>query len=664
VTDTGGFAQLLHWEIIAGTLLVILLIGAVFTISLGRMVRQRTSELQSIFDHMQEVLYRADAGGKILMVTPSVQALFGYSPKEVRGRMVTDFYVDDSERTELRRQIDTYGKVIDYRIRLRHKNGSERWVSVNSHVYHDDEGHVAGVEGTFRDVTDLVRAEEKYQTLAMAVENSPASIIITDSEGYILHVNPAYESISGYSSDEVLGKNPRFQGSGQTPVEAYRDMWESVTAGRTWRGEFLNRRKNGELYCQSAAIAPVHDQYGKINFYVAVQEDISERKQAAEDLEQARLQADAANAAKSRFLAAASHDLRQPLQAMRLYLDVLGERVMDTQNQSLVSKLQMAHTDVGNMLDRLLDISQLDAGEVQANPEVFDLSGMLGALHEQYMAQASMAGLAWRLRVPAGILRVDSDPVFVKEILSNLISNAIRYTVNGGILLAARRRGDSVRIQVLDTGPGIVRERQEEIFQEFVQLGNPERDRRKGVGLGLSIAVRMSRILGSNIELISKPGHGSNFSFSVPLSNQGESLVEQQTGASVQRDFTGRLVFVIDDDPLMRDSLAMLLHQWKCSVKTFGDGEKALAAMRGNDRVPDAVIADYRLRDNVTGVQVIRDIHALAGQPVPALLLTGDAEPARMQEASAAGFPMLYKPAPALKLGLFLESHLSPKVDK
>lgn len=660
MTESAEFPQLLRWEMIAGTLLVLVLIVTAFSVSLSRMVRQRTAELQSIFDHMQEVLYRADVRGRILMVSPSVEALSGYSPKEVLGRSVADFYVDDTERTELRRQIDAHGMVLDYRMRLRHKHGRMIWISVNNHVYHDESGHVAGVEGTFRDVTDLIRAEEKLQTLALAVENSPASIIVTDSKGCILHVNPAYERISGYASDEVLGRNPRFQGSGRTPVASYRAMWRAISAGKTWRGEFLNRRKSGELYCQSAAIAPVRDKHGNINFYVAVQEDISERKQVAEDLENARLQADGANAAKTRFLAAASHDLRQPLQAMRLYLDVLGERLKDAENRDIVAKLQMAHSDVGNMLDRLLDISQLDAGEVQARPEVFDLSALLREIHEQCAAQVAHTGLAWRLHVPAEAFQVDSDPVFVKEILSNLISNAIRYTPQGGILLAARRRGHAVRIEVWDTGIGIAPEKQNEIFQEFVQLGNPERDRRKGVGLGLSIAGRMSRILGSGIDLKSRPACGSRFSFVLPCAKSAVQTAQKQAGIPPKRDFSGRMIFVIDDDPLMRDSLGMMLHQWQCSVRTFSGRGAVLAALGESDCIPDAVIADYRLRDNTTGAQVICEMQALTGCPIPALLLTGDTEPSRMQEASAAGFPLLYKPVSAQKLALFLERHLNP----
>jgi len=652
-----------HWDMLSELFLLTLAVGIVLIVALRRMVARRTAELQSIFDHMQEVLYRTDAQSRILMVSPSIEALSGYSPEEVRGRPVTDFYVDEAERTDLRRQLDASGRVFDYRIRLRHKNGSVICVSVNTHEYHDVKGRVAGVEGTFRDVTDLVLAEEKLQTLAQAVENSPASIIVTDSEGLIQYVNPAYERISGYSFGEVLGRNPRFQGSGQTPVEAYRDMWASVTAGKTWRGEFLNRRKNGELYCQSAAIAPVHDKHGNISFYVAVQEDISERKRVAEELEKARQQADAANAAKSRFLAAASHDLRQPLQAMRLYLDVLAERLQEPAEQMLVGKLQTAHADVGGLLDRLLDMSKLDAAEAQPTLHPFDLGGMLRDLYEQYQAPAGVAGLALRLHALPDPMWVNSDPVFVKEILGNLISNAIRYTEQGGIMLSARRCGEALRIQVWDTGLGIAPERQKEIFQAFVQLGNPERDRRKGVGLGLSIVSRMCRLLGSRIELQSSVGRGSVFSFDLPQAGVEAQPAARGEDVSGGWDFTGRLVLVIDDDVQVRDSLGMLLEQWRCEVMAFADSQTALAAVRGMQRCPDALITDYRLRDHATGVDAIRALHAQAGHAIPALLLTGDTGPERMQQASSAGFPLLHKPVAAHRLGRFLQRHFFPTED-
>jgi len=652
-------ALLMRWEVLAGLLILIALAGGFFIVSLRRAVRRKTAQLQSIFDHMQEVLYRTDNKGCIQMITPSVTALIGYTPKDVCGKPVTNFYVDEGEREALISRVRESGSVHDYRIRLRHRSGTTVWVSVNCHQYSDEQGRAAGVEGTFRDIGVLKQAEEKLQTLALAVENSPVGIIITDSRPSIIHVNPAFERISGYARDEVLGENPSFQSSGETPVEAYRELWGTLKAGGTWRGEFLNRRKNGEVYCQESAIAPVRNEHGDIIYYVAVQEDISERKQAAGALEQARLQADEANAAKSRFLAAASHDLRQPLQAMRLYLDVLAERSRTSQERLLIGKLKATHRDVGGLLDRLLDMSQLDGGDVQPKKEVFDLADMLRDLHEQYQMLTINAGLAWRLRLASGDLRVNSDPVFVKEILSNLISNAIRYTRHGGILLAARHRVSAVRIDVWDTGPGIESGRQDEIFQEFVQLGNPERDRRKGVGLGLSIAGRMSRMLGSSIVLHSRQGKGSVFSFELPLATGDTQVAMHPAEIAAEWNFKGRLVLVIDDDPQLRDSLGMLLEQWQCEVLACGAPDEALVATRNKKRFPDAIIADFRLRKNANGVDAVRALQVLAGWQIPALLLTGDTDLSRLQEASSAGFPLLHKPVPAHKLGMFLERHLT-----
>jgi len=605
---------------------------------------------------MQEVLYRTDSNGRILMVTPSVAALSGYAPEELRGRHVADFCVDKGEHDELLHRYHTDGCVHDYQIRLQHRDGSTVWVSVNSHPYFDARGKMAGVEGTVRDVSTLKQAEGRLQTLALAVENSPAAIIITDSDASIIYVNPAFERISGYSAKEVIGKNPHLQSSGQTPNETYHDMWCTILAGKTWNGEFSNRRKNGEIYYQRTAIAPVRDKHGDIHYFVAVQEDVSELKLNVAALKEARIQADKANAAKSRFLAAASHDLRQPLQAMRLYIDVLAMQLAESKQKKLVARLQAAHSDLGSLLDRLLDISHLDLCELQPKKEAFDLGRMLRDLYEQYHSMAAKAGLDWRVRVPTGSMRVDSDPVFVKEILSNLINNAIRYTKHGGILLGARRRDGKVRVEVWDTGPGIPDESQGDIFQEFTQLNNPERDRNKGIGLGLSISNRMALLIGAHIGLRSTRGRGTLFYFFLPLSVAEGKTVSLQTETSTL-DFPGRLIFVVDDDTQVRDGLGMLLRQWQCDVRAFPDGISVLAAMQGGI-MPDAVIADYRLHDEASGLDIVKNIRISAGYAIPAVILTGDKDGTPLRAATEAGVPLLYKPVDAAKLKRFLSAYL------
>jgi len=382
-------------------------------------------------------------------------------------------------------------------------------------------------------------------------------------------------------------------------------------------------------------------------------------QQRTRELYDSTLAADKANADKSRFLAAVSHDMRQPMQAMRLYLDVLEAQLKQDENREIVRKIQVTHDDFSGLLSRCLDLSQLDAGSMQAQREVFDVGELLQQLHVEYLPLVEAGGLSFRMRQPQTQTLIYSDRTFVLRILTNLISNALRYTQHGGILLTARRQGSFLRLSVWDTGSGIKESQQEMIFQEFLQLGNAERDRNKGVGLGLSIASRMCLLLGEPIQLKSVWGKGSQFFFDVPLSDVPQSDVDsplraKQGDVLSQADFNGMRVFVIDDDARMRDSLRMILEQWQCEVCCCADKQQAIAAL--DQEMPDVIISDYRLANGITGFEVISQLNALASKNIPALLLSGDSDPELMQEAISAGLPLLIKPVSPERLQRFLES--------
>jgi len=374
------------------------------------------------------------------------------------------------------------------------------------------------------------------------------------------------------------------------------------------------------------------------------------------ELKQAKESADSANAAKTRFLATASHDMRQPMQAMRLYIDVLAERMKKTGNREVIDKLQTVHADLSSLLERCLDISQMDAGVISPQPEIFNLNKLLHLLHEQYLPLAHEAGLSFQMHLSARDVLVYSDPSFVKGILANLISNAIRYTKQGGILLSAKQHGTAMRLEVWDNGPGIEQSKQQEIFQEFVQLSTPAHDDNQGLGLGLAIASRMCRLLGDRIRVRSSPGRGAVFSFDVPLESYPEPVEECHEATQEFVSLAGMLVFVLDDEAQIRDSLGMMLEQWQCKVMSFSDQQQALEAMQRMKGSPDAIIADFRLANEKTGVEAIQQLQKKAGNNIPALLLTGDTDPARVKEALEAGLPLLNKPVEAKRLRLFLES--------
>jgi len=374
--------------------------------------------------------------------------------------------------------------------------------------------------------------------------------------------------------------------------------------------------------------------------YAGLEQKVTERTQ----------ELDAANKAKTRFLAAASHDLRQPMHALGLFVAQLRGCIAEPGTLALVGKVESAVTALQELLDALLDISRLDAGVVVPATADFRLQPLLTRLESAFAPQAENKGV--RLRAAPTRLAVRTDPVLLERILINLLANAVRYTEHGGVLIGCRRRGANVRIEVCDTGVGIAESHRESIFQEFFQIGNPERDRRKGLGLGLAIATRLARLLDSRIELASRPGKGSVFGIELPRGAAADGMV---TLPHAIKSLRGVRVLVVDDDTLVRDAMTSLLKQWGCEVWSAGRGAEADSLLMQQRITPDAVICDYRLPDGETGIDVIRRLREIAGAGLPAALVTGDTAPERLREATDSGYALLHKPVQPAKLRLLLE---------
>jgi len=353
----------------------------------------------------------------------------------------------------------------------------------------------------------------------------------------------------------------------------------------------------------------------------------------------ARREAEEANTAKSKFLAAASHDLRQPIHSQGLFISVLANTPLDTQQRELVENIRQSSESSRDMLNTLLDFSRIDAGVIKPQKKTFRLQPLLYKLESELAPLADTKGLVYRTRESA--FSVNTDPALLELILRNLILNAIRYTDRGGILIATRRRGGRCSIEIWDTGVGIQPDQQGVIFREFHQLGNPERDSRKGLGLGLAISDGLARTLGHDITLESCPGRGSVFRLSVDFAD--ELLLEDIVEATERpvSTITAR-VLVVDDEASVRDGMRHLLAAWGAEVETAeGLGEaRAIVA----DWEPNLIISDYRLRDQQTGGETIRALREQLGEETPALLITGDTAPERLREAQAGGVPLLHKP--------------------
>ena len=385
---------------------------------------------------------------------------------------------------------------------------------------------------------------------------------------------------------------------------------------------------------------------------------IRELKSQTEAALAARATAETASLAKSQFLAAASHDLRQPVHAMGLFAAALALRVRDPGVTPLVASIRASVEALEHLFAELLDLSQLDAGALRPAPRGFALGPLFARLAADFAPQAQAAGVS--LRVVPTRLSAISDPVLLERVLRNLLANAVRYTPNGGIVLGARRRAGAVRVDVIDSGIGIADADSKRIFDEFVQLAGAPRNHAggRGMGFGLAIVRRLAAICGHSIELASTPGRGSRFSVSVPRapvfvrakrSPRSPSRIE----APPSRTLRGRRVVLVDDDPTVVSAMKALFASWDAVAIGSSDAAHAIATLadgEARDYTVDLIVADLRLADGKSGIDAILRLRARLGNDTPAIVVSGDTSPAAQAEVRAAGVKLLVKPVVAAAL--------------
>jgi signal transduction histidine kinase/ActR/RegA family two-component response regulator len=370
-----------------------------------------------------------------------------------------------------------------------------------------------------------------------------------------------------------------------------------------------------------------------------------------EQLKEQKEIAEQANVAKSKFLAAASHDLRQPLHALGLFASALDERIRFPDVRVLVNNINQSVSALEGLFNALLDISRLDAGIIQPKLVHFKVRDLIERLQPEYAAQARQKGL--QLHTEGEDVAVYSDPTLVETMLRNLIGNALRFTQSGSVAVSWHSDGTQVRIDVRDTGIGISETESEHIFQEFLQLHNPERDRSKGLGLGLAIVKRLSALLHSTITVQSTPGKGSLFKLTLPLGDTARISTERTAEMQQLESDPAMHVLVIDDELAIRDAMTTLLQNWGHQVTAVSSLDEAQQALQ---QAPDAIIADYRLREARTGIEAIRTLHQTWGSDIPTLIITGDTAPERLREAQDSGYSFMHKPVNAAKLRAFLRT--------
>ncbi len=533
--------------------------------------------------------------------------------------------------------------------RIRRPDGQVRYIQASETLRANAQGQKEWVVGTNLDVTErkhaeqALRASEAYSRSVF--EASPDCVKILSLDGCLEWMNDnGLRLLEIYDFDAVRGK----YWPDLWPTEARKTMEAALADARAGRGAHFSG------FCPTCKGAPkwwdvmitaVPGPDGSPVRLVAASRDVTEKKYSEDALAAAKAEAERASEAKSKFLAAASHDLRQPVQSLTMLMAVLQRQVADKPKAAeAVAMANMAVKSLSGLLTGILDISKLDAGVVEPRVASVDLGALAEKLANEYRPRAAANGLS--LRLASCALCGCADEEMLERILRNLLENALRYTASGGILLGVRRRGETVRIDVIDTGVGIPADKQAEIFEEFRQLNNQARDSSQGLGLGLSIVSRLARLLGAEVQVASRLGRGSRFSLSL---RRDHAAPPAKCIKPVLGDPGGR-VLVIEDNADLRRAFEVMLSEWGYTTLSVATAGEALARAEAEDWRFDAILADHRLGPGLNGAGAAAEILRRAQRPIPTLIVTGDTAKERIAEIHKSGFVMLHKPVEAADL--------------
>lgn len=459
--------------------------------------------------------------------------------------------------------------------------------------------------------------------------------------------SPRFYEILGYSPDDIRPTISNFRSLVHPDDHALSEhnIRTHLASYDTFSVDYRLRHGSGEYRWYRDRGKVVRDKTGKAVRMVGFLTDLSTIMNAQQALRDAREAAEKADRAKTRFLAAASHDLRQPLFSMRLLIDSLADATDMEKRQLIIDDIVASQTGMENMLNSLLDISKLDAGSVRPNIMCFPVQELLDGLAAEARRYADDTGVTFRT-VPCGAI-IESDQTLLRSIVQNFLTNALRYTRRGQVLLGCRRRENALRIEVWDTGRGIPEDKHETIFEEFYQAHNPTRDRALGLGLGLAIAKRMADLLDHKIHMQSQPRKGSMFAVDVPLGALDDDRAARDPAGrhADMPGMAGRRILIVEDDRQVAKALGRRIGEWGFSVAHVASGRTAETLLAGNPQGVDLIVADYSLHDGETGPQVVERLRRRFNRDIPAIVITADLTPKALAEAAEIGSQVLHKPA-------------------
>ena len=568
---------------------------------------------RKLVERLPDGIYKTTREGRFVDVNPAMVTMLGYESKE--ELMAVDInkqlYFNDERANDVNK--NKVGVLVVYR--LKKKDGSEIWVEDHSWYVTDDNGEVLYNEGVIRDFTQRKNAEDGLIKLSRAVEQSPVSILITDINGNIEYVNAKALALTGYEFEELKGKNPRIFSSGKKSREEYRILWETILSGKEWRGEMHNKKKNGELYWEFASISPIKNKIGQITHFLAVKEDITERKQTEKDLRELEIARKTARF-KQNFLANMSHEIRTPLTGVLGMIDILELTQLTDNQQDYVNTIKTSGENLKEIINQVLDYSKIEAGKIKINPLDFEFQSILHNAEMLYR-NITRPGVKVQIQLDPAIPRfIKTDKIRLSQVINNLFSNALKFTHKGSVSVQARllsritqNQQVKIEIKVVDTGIGIPAHLQEKLFSPFSQIDDNDTRYYEGTGLGLSICKELVGLLGGEIGVESDSSSGSTFWFTF-MAQIAEYQQEPEPRKDKYTNHKSLHILLTEDKVVNQKVISLMLKALGHTVTIANNGSQAIELYE-SDKF-DLILMDIQMpvMNGITATQILKERYA------------------------------------------------------